>query len=78
MKKFLIFFVLIFSHLSSFANGVNLSCALDQSSCDRCHEYQTIFPVEKFSENTGALDLEADQSEIIQDKYLLSGNVEVN
>jgi LPS-assembly protein len=78
MKKFLIFFVLIFSHLSSFANGVNLSCALDQSSCDRCPEYQTIFPVEKFSENTGALDIEADQSEIIEDKYLLSGNVEVN
>jgi LPS-assembly protein len=78
MKKFLIFFVLIFSHLSSFANGVNLSCALDQSSCDRCPEYQTIFPVEKFSENTGALDIEADQSEIIEDKYLLSGKVEVN
>jgi LPS-assembly protein len=78
MKKFLIFFVLIFSHLSSFANGVNLSCALDQSSCDRCPEYQTIFSVEKFSENTGALDIEADQSEIIEDKYLLSGNVEVN
>ena len=78
MKKFLIFFVLIFSHLSSFANGVNLSCALDQSSCDRCPEYQTIFPVEKFSQNTGSLDIEADQSEIIEDKYLLSGNVEVN
>ena len=78
MKKFLIFFVLIISHLSSFANGVNLSCALDQSSCDRCPEYQTIFPVEEFSENTGALDIEADQSEIIEDKYLLSGNVEVN
>jgi LPS-assembly protein len=78
MKKFLIFFVLIFSHLSSFANGVNLSCALDQSSCDRCPEYETIFPVEKFSENTGALDIEADQSEINEDQYLLSGNVEVN
>ena len=78
MKKFLIFFVLITSHLSALANGVNLTCALDQSSCDRCPEYQTIFPVEKFSENTGALDIEADQSEIIEDKYLLSGNVEVN
>ena len=78
MKKFLIFFVLIISHLSSLANGVDLSCALDQSSCDRCPEYQTIFPIEKFSENTEALDIEADQSEIIEDKYLLSGNVEVN
>jgi LPS-assembly protein len=78
MKKFLIFFVLIISHLSSLANGIDLSCALDQSSCENCPEYQTIFPVEKFSENTGALDVEADQSEIIEDKYLLSGNVEVN
>ncbi len=78
MKKFLIFFVLTTSHLSALANGVNLSCALDESSCDRCPEYQTIFPVEKFSENTGALDIEADQSEIIEDKYLLSGNVEMN
>ena len=75
MKKFLIFFVLIISHLSSFANGVNLSCSLDQSLCDRCPEYQTIFPVEKFSENSSGLDIEADQSEIIEDKYLLSGNV---
>ena len=78
MKKFLIFFILIISHLSSLANGVNLSCALDQSACDLCPEYLTIFPVEKFSDKTDALDIEADQSEIIEDKYLLSGNVEVN
>ncbi len=78
MKKNLIFIVLFFSHFSSLANGVNLSCALDQNLCDRCPEYQTIFPVKKFSENTGSLDIEADQSEIIEDKYLLSGNVEVN
>ena len=78
MKKFLTFFVLFVSHFSANANGVNLSCALDQNLCDRCPEYQTIFPIEKFSENTGSLDIEADQSEIIEDKYLLSGNVEVN
>ena len=78
MKKNLIFIVLCFSHFSSLANGVNLSCALDQNLCDRCPEYQTLFPVEKFSENPGSLDIEADQSEIIEDKYLLSGNVEVN
>jgi len=78
MKKYIIFLILIFSHLSANANGVNLSCALDQNLCDRCPEYQTIFPVEKFSENTGALDIEADESEIIEEKYLLSGNVEVN
>jgi LPS-assembly protein len=78
MKKYLIFLVLIASHNSASANGVNLSCALDQKLCDRCPEYQTIFPVEKFSENTGALDVEADESEINEDKYLLSGNVQVN
>ena len=78
MKKLFIFIVLIFSHFSSNAEGVDLSCALDQNLCDRCPEYQTIFPVEEFSENTGALDIEADESEIIEEKYLLSGNVVVN
>jgi len=78
MKKYLIFLVLIASQNAANANGVNLSCALDQNLCDRCPEYQTIFPVEKFSENTGALDIEADESEINEGKYLLSGNVEVN
>ena len=78
MKKYIIFLIVFFIHLSANANGVNLSCALDQNLCDRCPEYQTIFPVEKFSENTGALDIEADESEILEEKYLLSGNVEVN
>jgi lipopolysaccharide assembly outer membrane protein LptD (OstA) len=78
MKKYLIFLALIASHNASSANGINLSCALDQNLCDRCPEYQTIFPVEKFSENTGALDIEADESKINEGKYLLSGNVEVN
>ncbi len=78
MKKYIVFLIVFFIHLSANANGVNLSCALDQNLCDRCPEYQTIFPVEKFSENTGALDIEADESEILEEKYLLSGNVEVN
>ena len=78
MKKFLIFLVLFVSHFSANATGVNLSCALDQNLCDRCPEYQTLFPLEKFSENLGSLDIEADESEILEDKYLLSGNVEVN
>ena len=78
MKKFLIFLILFVSHFSANANGVNLSCALDQNLCDRCPEYQTIFPVKKFSENFGSLDIEADESEILEEKYLLSGNVEVN
>ncbi|MDC0075017.1 LPS assembly protein LptD [Candidatus Thioglobus sp.] len=78
MKKFLIFLILFVSHFSANANGVNLSCALDQNLCDRCPEYQTLFPLEKFSENLGSLDIEADESEILEDKYLLTGKVEVN
>ena len=78
MKKYIVFLIVFFIHLSVNANGINLSCALDQNLCDRCPEYQTIFPVEKFSENIGALDIEADESEILEEKYLLSGNVELN
>ncbi len=78
MKKYILFVILFFSHFSTNAEGINLSCALDQNLCDLCPEYQTIFPVEKFSENTGALDIEADESEILEGKYLLSGNVKVN
>ena len=77
MKKYILFIILFFSHFSTNAEGVNLNCALDQNLCDLCPEYQTIFPVAKFSENTDALDIEADESEILEEKYLLSGNVEV-
>jgi LPS-assembly protein len=78
MKKHLIFIILILSHFSINAEGINLNCAPSQRVCHNCPEYQTLFPVEKFSENTGALDIEADESEILEEKYLLSGNVEVN
>ena len=57
MKKYLVFLVLIISHFSAIANGVNISCALDQNLCDRCPEYQTLFPVEKFSENFNLLPI---------------------
>ncbi|ALE02675.1 LPS-assembly protein LptD [Candidatus Pseudothioglobus singularis] len=78
MKKPLIFVFLMLAHLCINAEGVNLNCAPTQSVCDNCPQYQTLFPLEQFSENTGALDIEADKSEIIEEKYLLSGNVEVN
>ena len=78
MKKHLIFIILILSHFSTNAEGINLNCTPSQPVCDNCSEYQTLFPIEKFSENTGALDIEADESEILEGKYLLSGNVEVN
>jgi len=78
MKKYLIFLILILSHFSIHAEGVQLSCIPDSPSCENCSEYQTLFPIEEFSSNTGSLDIEADNSEILSDKYLLNGNVEVN
>ena len=78
MKKYLIFLVLILSHFSIHAEGVQLSCIPNAPSCENCSEYQTLFPLEEFSSNTGSLDIEADNSEILSDKYLLNGNVEVN
>jgi LPS-assembly protein len=78
MKKFIFFIILMLGHLSINAKGVDLNCSPAQPLCDNCPEYQTIFPLEQFSETSGALDIEADESEIIEEKYLLSGNVEVN
>ena len=78
MEKYLFFLVVIFSHFSANANGVSLSCALDQNLCNRCNEFETIFPIKAFSKNTTGLDIEADESKIEDGKYFLSGNVNVN
>jgi len=78
MKKYLIFLVLILSHFSVYAEGVKLSCIPNEPVCVNCPDYQTLFPLEEFSSNTDSLDIEADQSELLDGKYLLNGNVEVN
>ena len=78
MKKYLIFLVLILSHFSVYAEGVKLSCIPNSAACENCSEYQTLFPVKEFSSNTESLDIEADNSELLEGKYLLNGNVEVN
>jgi LPS-assembly protein len=78
MKKYLIFLVLILSHFSVYAEGVKLSCIPNDPACINCPGYQTLFPLEEFSTNTDSLDIEADQSELLEGKYLLNGNVEVN
>ena len=54
MKKFLIFVILMLGHFSINAEGIDLNCSPAQPICDNCPEYQTLFPVEQFSENTGA------------------------
>ena len=78
MKKYLIFLALILSHFSIHAEGVKLSCTPDEPACVNCPEYRTLFPLEEFSTNTDSIDIEADQSELLEGKYLLNGNVEVN
>ncbi len=78
MKKYLIFLVLILSHFSIHAEGVKLSCIPNEPACVNCAEHQTLFPIEEFSTNSDSLDIEADQSELLEGKYLLNGNVEVN
>ncbi len=78
MKKYLIFLVLILSHFSVYADGVKLSCIPKSPVCENCSEYQTLFPIIELSSNTESLDIEADESEILNGKYLLNGNVEVN
>ena len=78
MKKALIFIVLMLGHFPINAEGISLNCSPSQPLCDNCPEYQTLFPLEQFSENTGSLDIEADESEILEEKYLLSGSVEIN
>jgi LPS-assembly protein len=78
MKKALIFIVLMLAPLSIYAEGVDLNCSPTKPLCDNCLDYQTLFPLEQFSKNTEALEIEADESEILEEKYLLSGNVEVN
>ena len=78
MKKYLIFLVLILSHFSINAEGVKISCIPNDPACENCSEYQTLFPIEEFSKNKEGMDIEADNSELVNDKYLLNGNVEVN
>jgi len=78
MKKYLIFLVLTLSHFSVYAEGVKLTCIPNDPDCVNCPDYQTLFPLEEFSTNADSLDIEADQSELLEGKYLLNGNVEVN
>ena len=78
MKKYLIFLVLILSHFSVNAEGVKLSCIPNEPVCQNCSNFQTLFPLEEFSTNTESLDIEADESEILDGTYLLNGDVEIN
>jgi len=78
MQKYLIFLVCILSHFSIHAEGVNLSCIPNDPLCENCPEYKPLFPIVEFSTTNDSLDIDADQSELIEGKYVLSGDVEVN
>ena len=76
MKKHLTLSILALSSFSIHADGVNLTCS-PYKSCVNCPEYQTLFPLETFSNEPESLDIEADKSEIIENQYYFSGDVEL-
>ena len=76
MIRLLIFFILILSNFSINAE-IKLSCSPKLANCNNCAEHDLIFPLKKFSKNTSGLDIEADESQIIDGNYMLSGSVTV-
>ena len=78
MKKHLILSILALSTFSIQAEGVNLNCSPYKTTCVNCPEYQTLFPLEKFTNDSESLDIEADQTEILTNQaYHFSGDVEL-
>ena len=78
MKKHLIVSILALSAFSIQAEGVNLNCSPYKTTCVNCPEYQTLFPLEKFTSDSESLDIEADQTEILTNQaYHFSGDVEL-
>ena len=78
MKKHLIVSILVLSAFSIQAEGVNLNCSPYKTTCVNCPEYQTLFPLEKFTNDSESLDIEADQTEILTNQaYHFSGDVEL-
>jgi LPS-assembly protein len=78
MMKYLIFVILILSQFSINAEGVKLNCSPSKLICNNCPEHQTLFPAKEFSVSSSEIEVEADESEILEGKYLLSGNVQVS
>ena len=77
MKKYLVILLLL-SISSANAEGIQLSCIPNEPVCQNCSNFQTLFPLEEFSTNNENLDIEADESEILDGTYLLNGDVEIN
>ena len=77
MKKHLILSILALSAFSTQADGVILTCTPYQPLCVNCPAYQTLFPLETFADDPESLDIEADESELLENKYHFSGDVEL-
>ena len=84
MKKLLVFacFCLYFIHVH--AEGVNLfdeqkmTCSEVYFVCESCSYNEYLIPIQKLSSNSNALEIEADNSEIInKSDYLITGNVSI-
>ena len=84
MKKHLIVSILALSAFSIQAEGVNLTkveqltCQQYYPVCQTCTDNEWLLPLEKFSSLTDTLEVEADESEVIdKDNYLITGNVKL-
>ena len=78
MKKYLVFLSLLLGSFSIYAEGVKLTCTPFNPSCSNCPEFQTLFAINEFSKESGSLDVEADESEILANQtYHLKGDVTV-
>ena len=76
MKKHLIFSILLMNVSLIHAEGVQLTCQLYYPACPSCIENQWLLPFEKFSDSADTIEVEADESEVIdKDNYLITGNV---
>ena len=78
MKKHLVFLALLLVSFSINAEGVKLTCTPYEPTCNNCPEFQTLFAINEFSKESGSLDVEADESEILSNQtYHLKGDVTV-
>jgi len=78
MKKYLVFLTLLLGSFSVYSEGVKLTCSPYTPDCSNCPEFQTLFTINELSKESGNLDVEADESEILSNQsYHLKGDVTV-
>ncbi|SVD54552.1 uncharacterized protein METZ01_LOCUS407406, partial [marine metagenome] len=82
VKKYLLFSFFLLHSYTVQGTGINLdqgkilTCSEIFNACPACTDNQWLLPFEKFSNSADAIEVEADQSDIIdKDNYLITGNV---